>query len=77
VHPITKNPLCFVCHGEPGKCQENFYCCCCRPDNAFLCEKKCLGSPSKYVDHVLQGTSKSIPYNMKMRWTRPATMERE
>jgi len=46
-YSITKNPLCFVCYGKSDKGQEDFNCCCCHPDNAFLCEKKHLGSYSK------------------------------
>ena len=38
-YPITKNHLCFVCHGEPDKGQEDFDWCCCHPGNAFLCKK--------------------------------------
>ena len=40
-YPITENHLCFVCHDEPDKGQEDFDCCCCRPDNSFLYKDKC------------------------------------
>ena len=53
VYSITKNPLCFVCHGEPDKGQEEFDCGGCRPDSSFLCKNKsqqskiCLNTYSK------------------------------
>jgi len=46
-HSITKNHLCFVCHGEPDKCQEDFNCGCGCSDNTFLCENKCASHQSK------------------------------
>ena len=55
---ITKNPLYFVCFGEPDKGQEDFDCCCCRPNNAFLCEKKHLGS---HRENVLNTYYKALP----------------
>ena len=39
-YSITKNSLCFVCHGKPDEGQEDFDRCCCSPDNTSLCEEK-------------------------------------
>ena len=46
-YSITKNALCFECHGKPDKGQEDFDHCCCHPGNTFLCEMKRLGLHSQ------------------------------
>jgi len=57
-YSITENPLCFVCHDKPDKCQENFNCGCYRPDNSFLCKNKCASQKSEICQNTY---SKAIP----------------
>ena len=59
VYSITKNPLCFVCHGEPDKGQEEFDCGGCRPGSSFSCKNKsqqskiCLNTYSKIPSEII------------------------
>ena len=47
MYSITKNHLCFICHGKPDKGQEDFDCCCCHLGDPLLCENKCASQQSK------------------------------
>ena len=48
-YSIAENHLCSVCHGKPDKGQEDFDCCCCRPDNPFSRENKFASQRRKNV----------------------------
>ena len=74
-YSITKNLLCFICHGKPDKSQEDFDCGCYRPGNSFLCENDCA-SQQNMLEHILKGTGNTVVDKQNRRCTHPATMER-
>ena len=57
-YSITKNLLCFVRHGEPDKCQEDFDSRCYHFDNSFSHENKCANQQKKICYNTY---SKAVP----------------
>ena len=57
-YSITKNLLCFVRHGEPDKCQEDFDCRCYHLDNSFSHENECANQQKKICYNIY---SKAVP----------------
>jgi len=83
-YTITKDHLCFVCHGKPDNCQEDFNCGCCCPDNAFLCKNKyasqqseiCWNTYSEALPTLLYILSRCVVFPQKP-WRGPGTLEIE